>query len=549
LVAGVHALSQRFDSVTGGMAASGVVAVCVQWLILSALSLLLAAGRRAMEASRLALIAANQRLGAEVSAQTALIEAQQQQIFEATKHEALATLAGGVAHDFNNLLQGIQSNVEYLRGEIVEPTHVQELELIQHCVDSGADLVRDLLGYGRADKADVRPLDAARLVERTARIFWRAHRGVRLETQVALGIGRVSGDFTQLQQVLLNILNNAAQAVAEHGHVWMEAAAATLGGAPAVAVTVRDDGPGMDEETRRRAFEPFFTTKGKGLGTGLGLASAFGIVERHGGRIDVDTAPGAGATFTVLLPSLAEDAQGEAAAAPAVWAPPWTAPAPAWWAAPAAAAPPAAAQSVAQPAAAAQAAAAQSVARPGAAAEQAATGAEQAATGEPQPAPGSEDGAGAAGRAATGEPQPAATAPEPAPGSQDGAGAAGRATAAAVPVVDDEAIVRSMTERVLRNLGYAVHVAGSGDEAVDVMVAHGADIGLVLLDMIMPDTTGGEVFDRLRQLDPDVRVLLSTGYAGSQEAKELVERGCLGVLAKPYSMNELRDRVHEALAG
>ncbi|MDF1561579.1 MAG: PAS domain S-box protein [Deltaproteobacteria bacterium] len=232
----------------------------------------------------------------------------------AQRMEAVGTLAGGIAHDFNNLLMGIQGRASLLeRGEGLSEDQRRHLASIEAHVESAAGLTRQLLGLARGGKYETRATDLNALLERTLDLFGRTHKNLELELDLAAAIWSVEVDRTQLEQVFLNLLLNAAQAMPGGGRVSLttrnlrleaqQARDLGLGAGPHVEVMLRDTGPGMDEAIRERIFEPFFTTKGPGLGTGLGLASAYGIVNNHGGSIEVESTPGEGSTFRILLPA------------------------------------------------------------------------------------------------------------------------------------------------------------------------------------------------------------------------------------------------------
>jgi CheY-like chemotaxis protein len=210
---------------------------------------------------------------------------------------------------------------------------------------------------------------------------------------------------------------------------------------PYVKISVTDTGMGMDEKTRQRIFEPFFTTKEMGRGTGLGLASTYGIVKGHQGIINVYSEKGQGSTFNIYLPA-AEDNALQAAA--------------------------------------------------------------------PADQPAAERGA--------------------------------------ILVVDDEKAVRDVTGAMIRRLGFEVMLADSGQEAIDLYRANRGRIDLVIMDMVMPEMGGGEAIDRLRAINPDIKVILSSGYSLNGEAKHILERGAARIfIQKPFQIKELSEKIGELL--
>jgi len=240
------------------------------------------------------------------------------QLLQAQKMEAIGTLAGGIAHDFNNLLMGIQGNVEMMAMDIGPAhTHSGRLKTIRDCVHSGARLTQQLLGFARLGKYEVKPTDINALVQTSIDMFGRTRKELRITHQWVKDAWVVEIDQGQIEQVLLNLLINAWQAMPDGGSLYLETAnvileayqAAPHGADPGkyVKITIADTGTGMDPAIVDRIFDPFFTTKTIGRGTGLGLASAYGIVRNHGGFIEVSSQEGIGTTFTIHLK--ASDAQ------------------------------------------------------------------------------------------------------------------------------------------------------------------------------------------------------------------------------------------------
>jgi nitrogen-specific signal transduction histidine kinase/CheY-like chemotaxis protein len=378
------------------------------------------------------------------------------QLLQAQKMEAIGTLAGGLAHDFNNLLMGIQGVSSLLMLDLDPADPRQErLKMIEEQVKSGANLTRQLLGFARGGRYEVKPTDFRELIDKTAIIFGRTHKEIEIHRRDAPDLWTVETDQGQMEQVLLNLYMNAWQAMPAGGSLFLETQNVQLGerdllpegGQPGryVKISVTDTGMGMDERTRQRIFDPFFTTKTSGgRGSGLGLAMVYGIVQGHRGRIGVYSEPGHGTTFTIYLP--------------------------------------------------------------------------------------------ASGKALSDE--------RPAPATEQIV--AGQGT---ILVVDDEAIVLTMSREMLEHLGYRVYPAGGGQEALAIFLEKRGEIDLVILDMIMAGISGGETFDRLREIDPTVRVLLSSGYSINGQAQKILDRGCLGFLQKPFTLEFLSRRVREALDG
>jgi PAS domain S-box-containing protein len=241
------------------------------------------------------------------------------QLRQAQKMEAIGRLAGGVAHDFNNLLTVITGRSELLRRRLLPDDPLRRhVDLIQKTSERAAALTQQLLAFSRKQVLQPRVLDlntVAASMEKMLRRLIGDH--IELLTRLAPDLGRVRADRGQLEQVILNLAVNARDAMAEGGQLTVETANATLdevfvrqhAGARAgafVLLAVTDTGVGMDAETRAHLFEPFFTTKGVGRGTGLGLATVYGIVKQSGGYVAVTSEPGHGSRFEIYLPLVDE---------------------------------------------------------------------------------------------------------------------------------------------------------------------------------------------------------------------------------------------------
>ncbi|MEW5725149.1 MAG: PAS domain S-box protein [Thermodesulfobacteriota bacterium] len=370
---------------------------------------------------------------------------------QAQKFEAIGTLAGGLAHDFNNLLMAIQGSVSLLLLRTGLEDAVQTgLKNIERQVASGARLTSQLLGYARKGTYELRPTDLGRVVLETSETFGRARRQITIRRDLRPGLWPVEADRGQIEQVLLNLYVNAADAMPEGGELTLSARNVTgeeirdLGydARPGryVELMVSDTGTGMDAATKARIFDPFFTTKEMGRGTGLGLASSYGIIRAHAGYIEVESAPGAGATFRLYLPASARDA-----------------------------------------------------------------------------------------------PSPPADEPPLLPGRET------------ILIVDDEETVLEVWAELLDELGYRVLKAANGEAALETYAAQGGAIDLVVLDLIMPGLGGGEVYDRLKAMNPGVRVLLASGYSLDGEAEEILRRGCDGFIQKPFNLEQFSRKAREVL--
>lgn len=240
----------------------------------------------------------------------------EEQLRQSQKMEAVGRLAGGIAHDFNNLLTAIIGNAELLADDLgaSQPLVNEGLEEIRLAADRAAGLTRQLLAFSRQQVLEPTILDLREVVETTASLLRRLiGEDVELVTNAGDATSRVLADRGQIDQVLMNLAVNARDAMPMGGTLTIDVTTKLVVDTYAsehpemppgryVAVTVSDTGHGMDADTRAQIFEPFFTTKPVGIGTGLGLATVYGIVTQSGGHIVVDSEPGRGTTFTVLLP-------------------------------------------------------------------------------------------------------------------------------------------------------------------------------------------------------------------------------------------------------
>ncbi len=373
------------------------------------------------------------------------------QLIHAQKMEALGTLAGGVAHDFNNLLMGIESRVSIMRLQW-EPDnpYYRHVMAIEDIVMSAANLTKQLLGLARRGKYQIRPTDLNSLIETSSRMFRRTSKTINIHTTCQNKLWPVEVDQGQIEQVLLNLYVNAWHAMPDGGDLSIQTENTKLGSdfcklydvaeGKYVKISVTDTGIGMDQATLARIFEPFFTTKEVGKGTGLGLASAYGIIKNHKGIIQVHSAKGKGTTFNIFLP--ASDAKAIKAKKDQI---------------------------------------------------------------------------------------------ELVRGN------------GAILIVDDEEESLLAEELMLTELGYEVMAARSGKEALEIYQENIARLALVTLDMIMPEMSGKDTYRQLKQINPDVKVLLISGYSSNQQVKEIMGLGCSAFLQKPFDIFRLSQKINEVM--
>ncbi|MGH9499875.1 MAG: PAS domain S-box protein [Terriglobales bacterium] len=245
------------------------------------------------------------------------------QFRQAQKMEAVGRLAGGVAHDFNNLLMVIGGYTE----QLLEHTGKRDalypkVEAIHHATERAASLTRQLLAFSRKQLLELKVVDLNAIVADMERLLRPLiGESVELQTTPAPDLGRTRADAGQIEQVIMNLVVNAKDAMREGGKISIQTANANLGGddfrrehsyiqpGAYVMLSVSDNGQGMDKETQTKIFEPFFTTKEKGKGTGLGLSTVYGIIKQSGGYVLVQSEPGHGTTFRIYLPRVEESAE------------------------------------------------------------------------------------------------------------------------------------------------------------------------------------------------------------------------------------------------
>ncbi len=248
------------------------------------------------------------------------------QVRQSQKMEAVGRLAGGIAHDFNNLLMVISGYTEVLLSQL-DPAHplLPKAEAIQQASDRATTLTRQLLAFSRKQLLELKVVDVNTIVQDMERLLRPLiGENIELSTRLTPNVGCTRADAGQLEQVIMNLVVNAKDAMPDGGKIEIRTATVTLDEAsrrehvfikpgPYVMVSVRDNGHGMDKETQSRIFEPFFTTKEKGKGTGLGLSTVYGIVKQSGGYVFVQSEIGRGTSFTIYLPRVEQCSEAHGA--------------------------------------------------------------------------------------------------------------------------------------------------------------------------------------------------------------------------------------------
>jgi len=365
---------------------------------------------------------------------------------EAQRLESLAVLAGGIAHDFNNLLTAVFGHLHVARRLAADEQVRGHLDRIEHAVARAADLTRQMLAYGGRGRVAIEPMDLGALVrDMTALLAVSLSKHVAVRYEIAPDLPAVEGDGAQLQQVIMNLITNAGEAIGDadgtitvrvapfaldERTAGVELAGQDVRPGPTVLLEVRDTGAGMTPEVKARIFDPFFSTKASGRG--LGLAALRGILRAHRAGVRIETAPGRGTAFQVFFP--AADAR-------------------------------------------------------------------------------------------------AAVAPIEVPNAR------GEGT---LLVVDDEDNVRLSLRAVFEELGFDVLEASGGVEAIEIFRARGATIRGVFMDLTMPRMDGHATFLRLRELDPEVIVVLSSGWAESEVARRFAGHPPSAFIEKPFRLADLQ---------
>ena len=239
----------------------------------------------------------------------------EERLVNAQKLEAIGTLAGGIAHEFNNLFMGIQGNASLIKKKADDGQKVQEkTDRIMEIVDNGAAIVKQLLGFSRKGKYAPGALNLNTAIESNITMFLHAKKNLNIEMTLAEDLWQVNADASQIDQCLLNLFLNASESVGSEGSLYVQTENTVLevrdvkgyGLNPGcyAKIVVKDTGSGMNENELARIFDPFYTTKKIGQGTGLGLASVYGIIRNHEGFITAQSEPGRGTAFFIHLPAM-----------------------------------------------------------------------------------------------------------------------------------------------------------------------------------------------------------------------------------------------------
>ncbi len=384
----------------------------------------------------------------------------ERQLHQSQRLESLGQLAGGVAHDFNNLLGVISNYVDFVDDEVARrlpggrgQAIRDDIEQVRQAAGRAAGLTHQLLAFARQEVIKPHALNLNAVVESVEQLLIRTlGEHVELITDLAADLRPVLADSGQIEQVLVNLAVNARDAMPGGGKLTIQTSNTEIDGTMGdrdevppgryAALKVVDTGEGMPKEVLDRVFEPFFTTKPKGQGTGLGLATVYGIVKQAGGRLRIYSEPGMGTVLTVLLPVTEQEP-----AAPVT----------------------------------------------------------------------------SAARAPQGQGE-------------------------TILVVEDEPAMREVARRILARNGYRVIVAGNGREALDILAVRVDHIDVLLTDVIMPHMQGRELADKVRILQPAVRVAFMSGYTQGLLSQQGVLEPGVHLIEKPFSEKALLNKMHEILS-
>ncbi len=379
------------------------------------------------------------------------------QFLQAQKMESIGRLAGGVAHDFNNILTGLMGYTRLVRDQLEDdPALRSDVDEISNLAGRAARLTRQLLAFSRRQTLDSAALDLNELITNSLKMLRRIiGEDVEIEFSPAADLGNVSADPGQIEQVLMNLVVNARDAMPAGGMICIETADASIdehylqehvGARPGsyVMFSVTDTGCGMEEAVKERLFEPFFTTKEVGRGTGLGLAVVYGIVKQHDGNIWVYSEAGEGTTFKIYLPRVAAKTEREMSA-----------------------------------------------------------------------------------ETPTQDIVPLGT--------------------ETLLVVEDEPTLQDIETRMLESLGYSVMVASNAQEAERLFAERRDDVDMLVMDIILPDTYGPQLYTRLAEMKPGLKILYVSGYAYDVIAHRGITTFGAAFLQKPFELGALARKVRAVL--
>jgi signal transduction histidine kinase/CheY-like chemotaxis protein len=373
------------------------------------------------------------------------------QIHRAQKMDSIGTLASGITHDFNNLLMGMRGKVSLMLFKIdSNHPHYEKLKSIELLIDSATDLTKQLLEFARGGQFVMKTADVNEIIKTSSNMFGRTKKAINIHKKYQKDAWFVNVDQGQIEQVLLNMYVNAAQAMPTGGDIYISSENVILDEnfvkpfqikhGKYVKISIQDNGIGMDEKVMQKIFDPFFTTKKAEKGSGLGLSMAYGIIKKHGGIIDVSSEKGKGSTFDIYLKVSEKPIKKEKKISQSVL-----------------------------------------------------TGNES------------------------------------------------------ILVIDDEEVIVEHIKEMLETLGYKVFSSLKGKDALEIYKNNFKDIHLVILDMIMPEMNGSEVYQHLKEINPKVKILLASGYTADDKVLEILTNERCGFIQKPFDIVHLSHKVRDVL--
>jgi len=379
-------------------------------------------------------------------------ETLKEQFLQAQKMESLGTLVGGIAHDFNNMLAGITGNLYLAKKRTSEmPDVMEKLDNIEKVSFRAADMIQQLLSFARKSRVEIKPFPLTPFIKETLKFLHSSiPENIALHQNIGINPLQVNGDSTQLHQVLMNLVNNARDALegTDSPCITIKLDAfypdakfiknhPDLHTGEYAHLSVEDNGAGISESSIEHLFEPFFTTKEEGKGTGLGLAMVFGAVQTHEGAIDVESIVGQGTTFHIYIPLL-KSAEVELA-----------------------------------------------------------------------------------------------------PMAQEVIEGRGEL----ILLVDDQESIINMEQEILTSLGYKVLTATNGQQAIEMYKTHADKIDLIIMDVVMPIMGGSQAAQNIRQINPQVKVIFSTGYDKDTQSNMVNEI----VITKPFPIVKMSHVIRQQL--
>ena len=380
----------------------------------------------------------------------------EEQLRQSQKMEAIGRLAGGVAHDFNNILTGIQGYVDLILMELQEDDPLyRDLKEIQRNAARAANLTRQLLLFSRRQPIEMTPLNLNSTIEDMMKMLNRLiGEDISITTKLTEDLWTVNADPGTIEQVLMNLVVNARDAMPEGGKITIKTENVHIDkkycrihryARPGkfVCLSVQDTGIGMEEVVINQVFEPFFSTKKPGKGTGLGLSVVYGIVKKHDGWIDVKSSPGKGAIFKIYLPAISTKPDEKQEASVSLLAV--------------------------------------------------------------------------------------------------------RGSGERILLVEDDEVVRRFTAKGLSENGYRVFVAANVQEALDIFHKHEGDFDLIFSDVVLSDERGPKLVEQLLKLNPEINILLASGYSDEKSDWSVIKKRKYPYLQKPYSLFELLKCVSDVL--